>query len=118
MLAPKVKAQFANAEPIKFNSLTHDFGTIKENDGEVSFSFSFKNNENKPLLVTKVKTSCGCTSPDWTKNPVAKNGSGFVKATYNPKNRPGGFSKSLTVYYTVNNKSKTKKLTIKGDVVK
>ena len=110
-------AQFANVEDeVEFKSTTHDFETINEDDGPVSHSFKFTNNSNSVVIITDVKASCGCTSPDWTKQPIMKGKEGFIKATYNPKNRPGGFNKTLTVNYTVNNETKTVKLTIKGSV--
>ena len=59
--------------------------------------FVFTNNGNQPLVLTAVKASCGCTTPSWTKEPVLPGQSGHIKASYNSKNRPGRFHKSITI---------------------
>lgn len=83
---------------ISFDELTHNFGTFKEENGSVTCTFSFTNTGSIPLVINRVTASCGCTSPAWSREPVVPGGKGYVEATYNPKNRPGKFSKSLTVY--------------------
>ncbi|HBX51667.1 MAG: hypothetical protein A2W98_05760 [Bacteroidetes bacterium GWF2_33_38] len=98
---------------IKFVTLVHDFGDFKEIDGKVSYDFEFTNNGKTPLIVTNVNPSCGCTTPDWTKEPIAPGKKGYVKATYDPKSRPGKFSKTITV---TTNVDKPVVLTIKGNV--
>ena len=100
---------------ISFETIHHDFGKIKELDGLVSYKFSFTNTGGEPLVIERVRTSCGCTSTDWTKKPISAGGKGFVVATYNPKHRPGKFSKSVTV--TTNCEHKTTVLRISGQVI-
>lgn len=90
-------AQFAQAS-INFEKKIHDFGTIKESDGKVSYVFKFKNAGNQALVVHNVKASCGCTTPEWTRTPILPGKEGNIKATFDPKNRPGNFNKSITVY--------------------
>jgi ribosomal protein L30E len=82
---------------IQFSEVKHDFGNIKEVDGPASHVFAFKNTGNAPLIIQNVETSCGCTSPDYSKEPVLPGKSGFVKATFDPTGRPHTFDKSLTV---------------------
>lgn len=82
---------------ISFEKEAHDFGTVQEENGSVTYKFVFTNTGDAPLTVQKVKASCGCTTPDWTKEAVPPGGKGFVAATYNPQNRPGKFNKSITV---------------------
>ncbi len=82
---------------LTFEEPAHDFGNIKEVDGPAEFDFVFKNTSTKPIKIVNVKASCGCTTPDWTKEEVAPGESGFIKASYNPTNRPGPFHKTLTV---------------------
>lgn len=87
------------AEPnttIKFKSETHDFGTLKEGDAAEA-EFVFTNTGNKPLIITNVQASCGCTTPFWSKEPVAPGKTGIVKAAYGTQGRPGSFNKSVTV---------------------
>jgi len=98
----------------KFEKETHDFGKIQEADGAVSYTFKFINNGNAPLVIQNVRPSCGCTTPDWTKEPVMPGKTGFIKAVFNPRNRPGAFNKSLTV--TTNAEPAVSRLFIKGIV--
>jgi len=82
---------------LTFEKQMHNFGEIAEEDGPVSVTFAFKNEGQGEISLTSVKASCGCTTPEWTQDPVAPGGTGFVKAVYNPRNRPGDFHKSVTV---------------------
>jgi hypothetical protein len=99
---------------MSFDSEVHDFGKIKEADGPVSVNFGFTNTGSQPLIIKQVHASCGCTSPNWSREPVLPGKDGFVTLTYNPKNRPGPFSKTATI--TSNASTPTLVLTIKGDV--
>jgi hypothetical protein len=85
------------AEPLYFREKIHDFGDIKEEDGPAVVEFNITNKTTRPISILSVKPSCGCTTPDWTKDPIAAGGTGFIKASYDPKGRPGYFNKSLTV---------------------
>ena len=101
-------------EELKFNEQNHDFGAIKEVDGPAEFQFDFTNTSPEPLMITNVRASCGCTTPAWTKEPVMPGSTGFIKAVYDPRNRPGPFHKTLTV--TTNGKQNTIILRIQGKV--
>lgn len=93
---------------------SYDFGNIKEADGKVSHTFTVKNDGNMPLVVTRVIASCGCTSPDWTKEPIAPGKTGEVMVTFDPKNRPGPFAKTVSIYS--NGKKGSYAITIRGNV--
>lgn len=82
---------------ISWDEAKYDFGEIKEADGPATHKFEFTNTGSEPLVITNVKPSCGCTTSDYTKEPVMPNAKGFVSATYNPAGRPGPFNKSITV---------------------
>ncbi len=82
---------------LTFDEPSHEFGTIKEVDGPAEFDFVFKNTGTEPVKILNVRASCGCTTPAWTREEVAPGDSGFIKASYNPINRPGPFHKTLTV---------------------
>ena len=110
------KAQASDIATIVFDKDTHDFGTIGESEGEVSAVFTFENRGNEPLLIREVKASCGCTIPEWTKEPVQPGGKGYVKATYGAKGRVYPFEKQITVYGY--GKPANVVLRIKGTVVK
>lgn len=100
---------------LAFETTTHDFGDVKETGGPAAFEFKFKNTGDQPIIISNVQASCGCTTPDWTKTPVAPGQSGFIKAQYNPLGRPGQFNKSLTV--TSNSIEPSTVVFIKGNVV-
>jgi len=88
---------FAQKATIYFQQKNYDYGTIKEEDGPAKCTFEFTNMGDDTLKVTQVRASCGCTASDYTKAPIPPGGKGFIHATYNPRNRPGNFKKSLTV---------------------
>lgn len=85
------------AKPLQFREEIFDFGSVKEQAGPVTHEFSFINNSSRPIKILNVQASCGCTTPDWSKEPVAPGKSGFIQASFNPTGRPGYFNKSLTV---------------------
>jgi len=99
---------------LKFSETQHDFGVFKEEAGRQTFNFIVTNTGNQPLVIQKVTASCGCTTPEWTRQPIAPGGQGKVTAIYDPANRPGVFDKTLTVY--TNTKPASTTLTIKGEV--
>lgn len=76
---------------------THDFGEIAENAGKVTHVFRIKNSGKKPLAIIDVSASCGCTVTNWSKKPILPGKEGEVSVTFDPKGRPGAFSKSVTV---------------------
>ncbi|WP_291862360.1 DUF1573 domain-containing protein [Marinilabilia sp.] len=100
---------------ISFEEEIYDFGEVKEDGGTVTHTFSFTNSGGQPLIVHTVRASCGCTSPDWTRQPIQPGKEGFIKATFDPRNRPGNFNKSVIV--TTNADEPTKVLRITGKVL-
>jgi len=99
---------------ISFNGEVHDFGKIEEAKGSVTYRFEFTNTGSTPLLVSQVRPSCGCTTPEWSREPILPGKSGYVAATFDPKNRPGPFNKSIAVITNANPPNKTLRIT--GDV--
>lgn len=91
----------------------HDFGKIPQGT-PVTTTFEFTNTGKSPIVISNVKSSCGCTAPDYSKEPIAPGKKGFVKATFNAASM-GVFNKSLTVVSNANEKDVY--LTIKGEVV-
>ena len=83
---------------IKFDKLTHDFGTFSEKSPVVSCTFTFTNVGESPLIINQAVASCGCTVPEYTKTPIQPGEKGEIKVTYNGTGKfPGHFKKSLTV---------------------
>lgn len=91
---------------IKFEKTEHDFGTIKEENGVVKYSFKFENTGDAPLVIKNVKASCGCTTPSWPKRPIGPGEKETVTAAYNPHKRPGYFKKSITIMSNAKNSPK------------
>lgn len=81
---------------IEFAQLEHDFGTIAEGN-VVEHTFEVKNTGEAPLIIQSAQPSCGCTVPDWTKTPIEPGKSGFVKAKFDSKGKPGMQNKTITV---------------------
>ena len=95
--APAANQKLVTDGPvISFAENKHDFGSIKEGD-IVKHTFKFKNTGNQPLVVSEVRVTCGCTTPDWTKTPVAPGQSGFITAQFNSTGKPGQNHKVITV---------------------
>ena len=98
---------------IKFEKTVHDYGTIEQgSDG--SFEFHFTNEGKTPLILNNVRSSCGCTVPSWTREPLQPGAGGSIKVVYNTASI-GAFSKSVTV--NSNAKNSDVVLMIKGIVV-
>src|ERR1700712_469676 len=91
------KEACAQGTLIDFESPEHNFGKVREEEGPVVYEFKFTNKGTSPAIITNVQASCGCTTPEWSRDPVQPGKSGFIKAEYNPINRPGVFEKALTV---------------------
>lgn len=99
---------------ISSEQATHDFGEIKEADGKIAHTFTISNTGDAPLVITRVIASCGCTTPEWTKEPIAAGKTGSITITFDPANRPGPFAKTISVYS--NGKTGSFILTIRGEV--
>lgn len=88
----------AQRAKISFEKTTFDMGFVLENGGKVTHHFKFINKGKAPLLIKYIETTCGCTTPKWNKRPILPRDSGIISVTFNPKDRPGVFSKKIIVY--------------------
>lgn len=98
-----------------FDTYTHDFGNIKEADGDVSCTFTFRNEGTLPLVINSVGVSCGCTTPQFNKEPLMPGKSAEMKITFDPTNRPGQFEKAINILS--NDPRRNIRLTITGNVI-
>jgi hypothetical protein len=104
----------ANAQgKLEFEKETHDFGTIAEGV-QATYEFKVKNVGDQPVVIANVQPSCGCTTPDWTKDPILPGKTGVIKAAYNSTGRPGPFHKSISI--TSNAATPHAVIFIKGEV--
>ena len=102
------------ADPLVFNEKTHDFGSINEDGGNVATEFTFVNKSGRPIKIVNVQPSCGCTTPDWTREIIDDGESGIIKASFDPRGKAGYFNKSITVTTDLN--ASPVILAIKGNV--
>lgn len=105
---------FGQKATITFEETSHNFGTVNENAGKAVHNFTFKNTGNAPLILTNVRAGCGCTTPEWSRQPIAPGATGNIKVSFDPRNRPGSFVKSITVNSNASNPVLS--LTIRGKV--
>ena len=100
---------------IKFDKLTHDFGTFSEKNPVVTCTFTYTNVGELPLVINQAVASCGCTVPEYTKTPVKPGEKGEIKVTYNGTGKfPGHFIKIITV--RTNGAVEMTRLYIEGDM--
>ncbi|MDR2890543.1 MAG: DUF1573 domain-containing protein [Alistipes sp.] len=83
--------------PLVFDVTEWDFGVIREADGSVTHTFAFTNGGDRPVAIDRVTSSCGCTTPRYTRGPIAPGAKGEISVTFNPENFPGRFDKTVGV---------------------
>jgi hypothetical protein len=94
------------AAAISFSKTEHDFGVINEGD-IVETTFSFKNTGKSELIITNAVGSCGCTVPEWPKEPIAAGESGQIKVKFNSQGKPNKQSKTITLTTNTSNGKET-----------
>ena len=93
----------------------YDFGSVKEGE-KVEHEFTFTNSGNEPLIISRVQASCGCTTPEYSKNPIAPGEKGNVKVVFNSAGQMGKQHKIITV--TSNASKPNTLLHLRGEVKK
>ena len=106
-------AENKNAPEFKFEEDEYNFGTIKQGESTTHI-FTFTNTGKEPLIITNASGSCGCTVPDWPKEPIKKGEKGSVKVTFNSAGKMGMQDKTVTIQS--NAKTNPKVIHIKGNV--
>lgn len=99
---------------ITFASPSHDFGTIKQ-DTENPHTFTFTNTGSEPLIIENAKGSCGCTVPQYPKEPIAPGATGEIEVVYKPGKQKNKQSKTVTI--TANTEPRNTTLTISANVL-
>lgn len=98
-----------------FKESTFDFGTVNEGE-KVEHTFSFSNSGSEPLTITNAKGSCGCTVPDWPKEPIAPGQSSQIKVVFDSKGKAGKRDQKVTI--TANTSPAQTVINMVGDVIK
>jgi hypothetical protein len=112
-LTPKSTAQTAKEDILLLKESTHSFGKIPQGR-PVTHVFELTNTGTAPLLLENVQASCGCTTPEWSREPIAPGATVPLKVGYNAY-ADGHFNKTVTIFY---NNGQTKTLVITGEVYK
>jgi hypothetical protein len=99
---------------ITFKTTLHEYGDIYVG-GDGTYNFDFTNTGNEPLILSKPRSSCGCTVPAWPKEPILPGETNTIKVTYNTA-KAGSFNKTVTVYSN-SKKNAAVVLKIKGNVI-
>jgi len=97
----------------KFEETMYEFGTVNEGD-MVNHTFTFTNSGEAPLIIKNAVASCGCTVPNWPKEPIAPGETGEIEVNFNSQGKPNQQTKTITI--TANTEPTITKLTIKGMV--
>ncbi|MEI6124819.1 MAG: DUF1573 domain-containing protein [Bacteroidota bacterium] len=106
-------SQTSKGPIIKFESVVYDYGTIYQG-ANGGCDFKFKNIGDEPLLLSDVRSSCGCTIPKWPKDPIFPGQSAVIQVTYDTK-RLGTISKQISVVSNATEGTLT--LSIKGNII-
>lgn len=99
---------------IKFEEEVFDFGPITQGE-KVSHAFTFKNTGNKNLIISGASGSCGCTVPEWPKEPIKPGTSGKIDVVFNSEGKSGIMDKTVTII--TNCEPATRVIRIKTEVV-
>lgn len=81
---------------IVFAEKSYDFGNIKQGD-RVEHVFEFENTGNEPLILSDVRTTCGCTAPEWPREPITPGSKAKMKVIFNSSGKMGVQNKVITV---------------------
>ncbi|MFM2214003.1 MAG: hypothetical protein RL427_1266 [Bacteroidota bacterium] len=108
------KKEVKGITEITFENLEHDFGAITQGD-KVTYDFKFKNTGKTDLLIRGAKGSCGCTVPEYPKEPIAPGEGDVIKVSFNSAGKIGDQIKSVTLFCNVSEGVKV--LHIKSNIV-
>ena len=106
-------ASTTSGAKIEFSKEVHDYGNVKYG-GDGTCTFEFKNTGNAPLIISQAQGSCGCTVPEWPKEPINPGQKALLKVKYDT-NRPGPINKTVTITSNAVNEP-SKVVSIKGTV--
>jgi hypothetical protein len=86
---------------VNFSEERFNFGTVAAGE-KVQHNFKIKNTGKEPLIITNASSSCGCTVPEWPKEPIAPGKSGEIKVVFDSNGKSGAQSKRVTIVSNTN----------------
>ncbi len=111
MMAQSQPSEPTKVDQLQVRELSYDFGKIPQGK-PVTHVFIVSNSGTEPLILENIQASCGCTTPEWSRDPIPAGGTKEIKVGYNAA-AEGVFSKSISIFY---NKGQVKSIVIKGEV--
>ncbi len=106
----------AGGEVMHFEQRRIEAGVMAETEAPRSYTFRWRNEGEKPLVVTQVQTTCGCAQPTFSREPVVAGNEGEIVVTYHPKGHPGSFLRRIFVYTQLSDRYPTAVLELSGEV--
>lgn len=107
-------ANVESTTTIEFENDVYDFGSITQGE-KVNHTFNFTNTGESDLVIVSAKGSCGCTVPEWPKEPIAPGQMGEIKVVFNSEGKKGKQHKRVSI--VANTEPATSAVTLKGDVI-
>jgi len=102
---------------MKFTEYSHDFGNVGKGS-ENTHVFKFTNTGEAPLNITNARSTCGCTVPEWPKEPILPGEGGEIKVVFKPKDNQAGQSVTKPVTISANIEGGSQQLQITAEVAK
>ena len=115
IMNPTLHAEASNI--LAADKASHDLGKLNEMDGLVNHTFRLRNVSKKPLRISRVRTTCGCTAAAYDTTAIAVGEEAQITLTYNPKNRPGTIDVDAFVYVEGNDRQPMARLSLYGEVI-
>lgn len=101
---------------LSVDRMDHDFGDIQEAAGNVETTFTVTNSGSNPLLISEAKGSCGCTVPDYPRDPIQPGESREIAVSFDPKGKQGPQNKTVTIM--ANTEPATTVISLRSNIIK
>lgn len=104
------------AQAMRFVAKRIETGPIGEDDGPKNYRFEWQNVGDKPLVITRITTTCGCAAPSWDRQPVKPGEKATVTVTYHPKGHPDSFTRKIFLFTQLAANAPTAILELSGEL--